>query len=99
VFVSSGYIVFHIFNPKGIALTAFLLSFALGGCPVYHGNSYNGPVVKDCAAYLEHGTFVSGSIARHRSVNEDDYSQARIFYKVCFCSTSFSLHCCYIDCL
>lgn len=75
----------------------FVLSFILGGCPVYHGNSYNGPVLKDCTAYLEHGTFVSGVIGRHRSVKEDDYSQARIFYTVCFCSTSFLFHCCYVD--
>lgn len=51
-----------------------------GGCPVYHGNSYNGPIVTDRDAHVEHGTFESGIVARHMLVDEDNYSQPRAFY-------------------
>jgi catalase len=53
-----------------------------GGCPTYYRNTFHGPEVTDPQRHLEHATFESGLAARHEANDDDNFSQARVFYQV-----------------
>ena len=55
----------------------------IGACPAHNGNSHNRHFVIDQNAHVQRGTFESGVFGRHMLLDEDDYSQARNFYRVC----------------
>jgi catalase len=59
-----------------------LVDFIEGSCPNYYRNQFHGPDVKDRDRHLEHATFESGMAGRHEANDDDNYSQARLFYQV-----------------
>ncbi|XP_044732635.1 catalase-like isoform X1 [Chrysoperla carnea] len=52
-----------------------------GSAPNYHPNSFSGPVVEERAQRLQPAFPVSGDVYRYDSGDEDNYSQATIFYR------------------
>lgn len=52
-----------------------------GSAPNYYPNSFGGPTELTAARKLEPKEKVSGDVYRHVSGQEDNYSQASIFYK------------------
>lgn len=51
------------------------------GAPNYHPNSFSGPEDDERAGKLQPPVSVSGEILRYDSGDEDNYSQARVFYQ------------------
>lgn len=51
------------------------------GAPNYHPNSFNGPTNNARAGRLAPGFMVSGDVLRYDSGDEDNFSQASVFYQ------------------
>lgn len=50
-----------------------------GNAPNYFPNSFNGGV--ECPRSAESKWSVSGDVARHESINEDNFEQPRMFWE------------------